>query len=84
MLTVVEHLAGTCLLHARPTIVHCSSETLACAHQVTSDSSYKEWEQMRITLEPLAYKYGVDLFYNGALLLRSCSTALVCMQCPCN
>ena len=34
--------------------------------QVTSDSSYKEWEQMRITLEPLAYKYGVDLFYNGA------------------
>jgi hypothetical protein len=46
--------------------------------QVTSDSSYKEWEQMRITLEPLAYKYGVDLFYNGALLIRF--TAHACMR----
>ncbi len=48
--------------------------------QVTSDGSYKEWEQMRIILEPLAYKYGVDLFYNGALLIRF--TAHACMQCP--
>lgn len=50
--------------------------------QVTSDGSYKEWEQMRIILEPMAYKYGVDLFYNGARLM--CLTALACMQQPSN
>ena len=35
--------------------------------RVTSDGSFKEWEQMRLTLEPLAYQYGVDIFTNGLL-----------------
>ncbi|BDA44108.1 Purple acid phosphatase 15 [Coccomyxa sp. Obi] len=31
----------------------------------TTDTSYKEWEQMRISLEPLTYQYGVDVFFYG-------------------
>ncbi|EIE25875.1 Metallo-dependent phosphatase [Coccomyxa subellipsoidea C-169] len=31
----------------------------------TTDSSYKEFEQMRISLEPLTYQYGVDVFFYG-------------------
>ena len=33
---------------------------------MSTAGSFKEWEQMRIILEPLAYKYGVDIFTNGA------------------
>jgi hypothetical protein len=32
----------------------------------TTDTSYKEFEQMRIGLEPLVYAYGVDIFFYGA------------------
>ena len=32
---------------------------------MTTDTSFKEFEQMRVTMEPLMYQYGVDLFYNG-------------------
>ena len=31
----------------------------------TTDSSYKEFEQMRVSMEPLTYKHGVDIFYYG-------------------
>lgn len=31
----------------------------------TTDPSYKEFEQMRISLEPLTYAYGVDVFFYG-------------------
>jgi hypothetical protein len=31
----------------------------------TTDTSYKQFEQMRISLEPLTYQYGVDLFFYG-------------------
>ena len=31
----------------------------------TTDSSYKEFEQMRVSMEPLTYKYGVDVFFYG-------------------
>ena len=36
------------------------------ARRYTTDKSYKEFEQMRIALEPDAYAYGVDLFFYGA------------------
>lgn len=32
----------------------------------TTDTSFKEFEQMRISMEPLLYQYGVDVFFNGA------------------
>ncbi|KAK9854186.1 hypothetical protein WJX84_001590 [Apatococcus fuscideae] len=32
---------------------------------VTTDSSYKEFEQMRTSMEPLTYAYGVDVFFYG-------------------
>jgi hypothetical protein len=32
---------------------------------VTTDSSYKEYEQMRTILEPITYRYGVDVFFYG-------------------
>lgn len=31
----------------------------------TTDTSYKEFEQMRVSMEPLSYKHGVDLFFYG-------------------
>lgn len=31
----------------------------------TTDVSYKEFEDMRVSLEPLTYEYGVDIFFNG-------------------
>ena len=31
----------------------------------TTDTSYKEFDQMRQQMEPLLYKYGVDIFFNG-------------------
>ncbi|DBA94256.1 TPA: hypothetical protein ACH3X1_001874 [Trebouxia sp. C0004] len=31
----------------------------------TTDTSYKEFEQMRVSMEPLTYRHGVDLFYYG-------------------
>ncbi|CAL5230081.1 g13538 [Coccomyxa viridis] len=31
----------------------------------STDTSFKEYEQMRVMLEPLMYQYGVDVFYNG-------------------
>ncbi len=36
-----------------------------CGRRYTTDSSYKEFEQMRISLEPLTYQYGVDVFFYG-------------------
>ncbi len=36
---------------------------LACRY--TTDTSYKEFEQMRVSMEPLTYKHGVDIFYYG-------------------
>lgn len=32
---------------------------------VTTDTSYKEFEQMRASMEPLTYRWGVDLFFYG-------------------
>ncbi|KAK9830772.1 hypothetical protein WJX74_006451 [Apatococcus lobatus] len=32
---------------------------------VTTDSSYKEFEQMRTSMEPLTYQFGVDIFFYG-------------------
>lgn len=45
-------------------------------HRYTTDTSYKEWEQMRISLEPLTYQYGVDVSFYGETfsLSRSCCT----------
>ena len=40
---------------------------LTCAGRSTTDTSYKEYEQMRIAMEPLAYAAGVDLFFYGEL-----------------
>ena len=31
----------------------------------TTDGSYKEFEQMRIAMEPLTYAAGVDVFFYG-------------------
>ncbi|KAL3151843.1 hypothetical protein ABBQ38_012808 [Trebouxia sp. C0009 RCD-2024] len=31
----------------------------------TTDASYKEFEQMRTSMEPLTYKHGVDVFFYG-------------------
>lgn len=31
----------------------------------STDTSYKEYDQMRQAMEPLLYQYGVDVFYNG-------------------
>ena len=31
----------------------------------TTDTSFKEFDQMRQAMEPLLYQYGVDVFYNG-------------------
>ena len=31
----------------------------------STDTSFKEYDQMRQQLEPLMYQYGVDLFFNG-------------------
>ena len=31
----------------------------------TTDTSFKEFDQMRQSMEPLLYQYGVDVFYNG-------------------
>lgn len=31
----------------------------------TTDPSYKEFEQMRVALEPITYEYGTDLFFYG-------------------
>lgn len=33
----------------------------------TTDASYKEFEQMRTSMEPLTYKHGVDVFFYGKL-----------------
>ena len=33
---------------------------------VTTDTSFKEFEQMRVAMEPLMYQFGVDIMYNGA------------------
>ena len=38
---------------------------LTCACRYTTDTSYKEFEQMRIAMEPLVYAAGVDLFFYG-------------------
>lgn len=32
---------------------------------MTTDSSYKEWEQMRVIMEPITYAYGADVFFYG-------------------
>ena len=31
----------------------------------STDTSFKEYDQMRQQLEPLMYQYGVDMFFNG-------------------
>ncbi|KAK9797409.1 hypothetical protein WJX73_007209 [Symbiochloris irregularis] len=31
----------------------------------TTDSSFKQFEQMRVSLEPITYQYGVDAFFYG-------------------
>ena len=31
----------------------------------STDTSFKEYEQMRVMMEPLMYQYGVDMFFNG-------------------
>lgn len=36
----------------------------------TTDTSFKEFEQMRLSMEPLLYQFGVDVFFNGAHLWR--------------
>ena len=33
---------------------------------VTTDTSFKEFEQMRVAMEPIMYQFGVDIMYNGA------------------
>jgi len=33
---------------------------------VTTDTSFKEFEQMRVSMEPIMYQFGVDIMYNGA------------------
>ena len=40
---------------------------LACSRRYTTDTSYKEFEQMRIAMEPLVYAAGVDVFFYGEL-----------------
>lgn len=40
---------------------------LTCSCRYTTDTSYKEFEQMRIAMEPLVYAAGVDLFFYGEL-----------------
>ena len=32
---------------------------------VTTDTSFKEYEQMRISMEPIMYQFGVDVMFNG-------------------
>ncbi|KAK9830602.1 hypothetical protein WJX81_003718 [Elliptochloris bilobata] len=32
---------------------------------VSTDTSYKEFEQMRVSMEPIIYQYGVDVMFNG-------------------
>ena len=32
---------------------------------VTTDTSFKEFEQMRISMEPIMYQFGVDVMFNG-------------------
>jgi hypothetical protein len=33
---------------------------------VTTDTSFKEFEQMRVAMEPIMYQFGVDVMFNGA------------------
>ena len=40
---------------------------LTCSCRYTTDTSYKEFEQMRIAMEPLVYAAGVDVFFYGKL-----------------
>lgn len=45
----------------------------------TTDASYKEFEQMRTSMEPLTYKHGVDVFFYGGfslLLYPPCALTL--------
>ena len=32
---------------------------------VTTDTSFKEFEQMRVSMEPIMFQYGVDVMFNG-------------------
>lgn len=41
----------------------------------TTDASYKEFEQMRTSMEPLTYKHGVDVFFYGRQLPISSALA---------
>ena len=34
-------------------------------NRYTTDTSYKEFEQMRVAMEPLTYAAGVDVFFYG-------------------
>jgi len=45
---------------------------------VTTDTSFKEFEQMRVEMEPLMYQFGVDIMFNGA---RAAFSDAVCASC---
>ena len=44
----------------------------------TTDSSYKEFEQMRVSMEPLTYKHGVDVFFYGHVHAYERTAPMVC------
>lgn len=52
--------------------VACGRVTASTHHPwYTTDTSFKEFDQMRQQMEPLLYQYGVDVFFNGASRPRS-------------
>ena len=72
-------------LLARPLAASCGGAvteraTHGCC-RYTTDSSYKQYEQMRVAMEPLTYQFGVDIFYYGhvRLWLDVCAS---CCQTP--
>lgn len=44
----------------------------------TTDASYKEFEQMRVSMEPLTYKHGVDVFFYGHVHAYERTAPMVC------
>ena len=44
-----------------------AAQVVAGVHNpwVTTDTSFKEFEQMRVAMEPVLYQFGVDVMFNG-------------------
>ena len=46
----------------------------------TTDSSYKQFEQMRVAMEPLTYQFGVDFFFYGHVGTSHPPASTVCIH----